>query len=125
MRNTKKYNKTTLKFKTMNIENNLRLFTRVEDGLPKGEVLSYSEVSKESLVGYIQKGERFCFTESDDILLEEVTHWLDLSKLTTKDRAIELAADAYSTGWNDYHEIEQGGSESTFENFINENKERL
>ena len=107
----------------MNIENNLHLFTRVEDGLPNGEVLSYSEVSKESLVGYIQKGERFCFTESDDTLLEEVTHWLDLSKLTTKKRAEALAIHCYNAGRVG---VKQGLKASEHgSNFINENKESL
>lgn len=106
--------------KNMSYEKYLHLFTRVEDGLPK-ESGKYICLYKNGFIRSSNYSTLFEFMWKH----ENVIAWLDLSKLTAKKKAIELAADAYNTGWNDYHEVEQGGSESTFENFINENKERL
>ena len=104
----------------MNTEEYLHLFTKVEDWLPQlnGWYLTVrNEVNDHSYfysdAGWSQYG---------------VTHYLDLSKLTTIEKAIELAEDAYDEGRN-YEDHKNNESFKIAplnqENFIEQNKHIL
>jgi predicted DNA binding protein len=110
----------------MNIENNLHLFTRVEDGLPESDGF-YMVVRKNlsyNITLELNYNSKYEIWLHGIEIIDDVTHWLDLSKLTTKDRAIELAAVAYESGYYDDTKQNEGVWLSK-ENFINENKKKL
>lgn len=76
-------------------EKRLKLFTKVEEGLPEEAVLCYSELNDEYLFGYLHKEhDSYYFVSTEESFLEDVSHYLHLSKLTTKEMAIEFAYEA-------------------------------
>jgi hypothetical protein len=111
----------------MNIERNLHLFTKVEDMPPKTDgvymvvIKSYIGIARE--LKYNKKYEIWlCGTE----IIDDVTHWLNLSRLTTKEEAIELAEKAYYKGFSDGGEVHTGdanlSTDNEWDEFINKNK---
>lgn len=92
----------------MNIEKFIYLFTKVEDGLPvivKGGrsdiVLVYINGDTEFRSAYLDyEGWKIigCPQYLKNISL---THWLNLSKLTTKEKALDLARDTNKDTYDD------------------------
>ena len=89
-----------------NIEKYLHLFQKIEDGLPEEMkpiyLLSYKENESRIFSGYFISGIFQALTNDGESLegVEYVTHWLDLSKLTTKEKALEIADKAFTEGRN-------------------------
>ena len=103
----------------MNTENSLHLFTDVEDGLPEKEGLYPCILKNNNIVVLLWNNKRFWITGHEF----HVTHWLDLSKLTTRKKAEELAIHCYNAGR--VGEKEGLSASEHGSNFINENKDRL
>lgn len=88
------------------IENYLPLFTSVTEGLPeKGNRGSHYVIveSKKTNDKYPTVKDFFVGSQEWDkgALYEDkftITHWLDLSKLTTKEKAVKLATESYIKG---------------------------
>lgn len=110
----------------MNNKNNfIHLFTPIKEGLPERN-LSVLVITNHNRIdfAFINEEENWIQMDSDPLYLT-VTHWLDLSKLTTKNRAIDFAKEAFKAGI--YAELryskEQHATE--FNNFINEKQKEL
>ncbi len=122
----------------MNIEDYKHLFTPVSEGLPEikiGEtievfmIFKYGGGREEIKKVYLRNDIDFGIEVVDFLfhkrqMWEFHTHYLDLSKLTTKERAIKLAEDAFIQGrkTSDYRDKY---SHQLRENFIKENKDIL
>lgn len=79
---------------TYTMESNIHLFTKVEDGLPDGIMITLIIVNGFSIFGIYQG----CGKWVNEIGLDKKpTHWLDLSKLTTKANAKELMEECIDT----------------------------
>jgi len=90
------------------------LFTKVEDKEPeKGEWVYCFDNYK------VEQG--FMILPETKFAYYNITHWLDLSQLTTKKRALELAEEAFIRG----NEIGYTKSLTVAKDFINENKSLL
>lgn len=74
-------------------EKHLKLFTPVEEGLPEksGWYLAVLDGKNIGLYRYNSTSKKWYDLFNFN---KEITHWLDLSKLTTKAAALELAEDA-------------------------------
>lgn len=107
-------------------EKHFKLFTPVEEGLPEDKsfvlaIMKKGENEKPFLISakYFSSQQEWqaFYLEGFDFLVDghKITHWLDLSKLTTKVAALELAEDAYIA----CNKIE------TFNDFISDNAKRL
>lgn len=101
-----------------NLEKHLYKFTRVEDGLPEKD---------EYVICIERKSGELC----RDIIVESSTrfkslysHWLDLDKLTTKERAVEFAEKAYKEGY-EFISVHPKFMKQDREEFINQNKNIL
>jgi hypothetical protein len=70
----------------MKIEEVLHLFVKVSEGFPEENDTACLTI----IDGIISVD----FYKTDGGFFKGTTHWLDLSKLTTKEKAIELAQDA-------------------------------
>lgn len=108
----------------MNIKDYLHLFTPVEEGLPEkeGKYVAILNDGKEQWIGvetFIIKDEKKYWW---DYIL--ITHWLDLSKLTTKERAVEFAEKAYKEGY-EFISVHPKFMKQDREEFINQNKNIL
>jgi hypothetical protein len=83
------------------MESNMHLFTELKDGLPteKGYYLAifcnYYNGSEKIMPFIYEKGYDF------DNGTWRISHWLDLSKLTTKERAEEAMEGAYMVAVSD------------------------
>ena len=99
---------------------NLDLFTPVEEGLPTVTDCNYYCRYSSGLYrsGYFGHQGRF----SEGQHPGEVTHWLDLSKLTTKERAIELVT---TVVWNHKGDHTNDIEESIMRRYIAENAEQI
>ncbi len=116
----------------MNIENFKHLFVSVEERLPElgitccciYKLLANKDIGVFSRCsnGWSDWNGYFILDEDDDETGMEITHWLDLSILTTKERAVKLAKNAFGSGIMYY----QGDEYSPGMNdFINQNKDSL
>ena len=113
-------------------EEHLRLFTPVSEGLPEKSgsanfVLCIVD-NKYLTVGHItSSSENNIWLDESYDFIPNVTHWLDLSKLTTKAKAEELAREAYGKGLNDTPlEFKNGKSnEDNIDDFITQNITKL
>lgn len=94
----------------MNTEH-LPLFTKVEDGLPDKNGMHLVLINGNSYIDYYDNGKW-------EIWLDCVTHWLDLSKLTTKERAVEFALEAVE-------EEKSWDSTNEGKTFVQQNKNEL
>lgn len=92
----------------------IHLFTPVSDGLPQlgGTYICIID-------GSITVNEYFSGIKRFGSM--KVTHWLNLSKLTTKEKAEELAFKSFVHGCH----VEMGHSNQPYGEFINENKNLL
>ncbi len=110
-----------------NIEEYKHLFVSVEERLPEKN-LNVIVISGENLFNaYLNIENKWRYK---DVFYDiQVTHWLDLSILTTKERSIELTAKAYAEGIDRalYLSKKWKGDNipRDFENFINQNKYSL
>lgn len=97
----------------MNPQQHLHLFTKVEDGLPNTSrwVLTAISVSGYFEIKFILYDKEKGFDKRF-----KVYAWLDLDKLTTKERAVEFAFDSI--------EFEQINGNEGY-NFIDKNKNSL
>lgn len=115
------------------MEKFLHLFTPVSQGLPENNEYYHNN----SVIVITRMGEVKCLWilhdhhcwEDDNYQgypIDYVTHWLDLSKLTTKDRAEMLAEKSFGAG-SDYNHYDNGHGEwaPDFNVFIKENKSML
>ncbi len=89
---------------------NLDLFTPVEEGLPKeyGYYLTNARefsIEYDPLTGWEEEDSFGCIED----ITSEVTHWLDLSKLTTKEKAVKFAYDCliYQIGSDNFEKYEE------------------
>lgn len=101
----------------------LHLFIPVTEALPEKCDDNYLTILKNGDVNFSYFGFRNYFSENQDLwnIPIQITHWLDLSKLTTKERATALAEKAVQYGWF----MESGEAKGTIMDFINENKGNL
>lgn len=81
---------------------NLDLFTPVEQGLPDsdGPYVVLIENGKTSFFSKYESGKWVAYFNQNKMIVTP-THWLDLSKLTTKEKAEYVAKEAYQIGWGD------------------------
>lgn len=104
-------------------EEHLRLFTPVSEGLPDSGASNAVIVligSKHRMYGHISPISGVWLNDDYEEIYG-VTHWLDLSKLTTKERAIELVRQAFSDGFF----CDEDSYNEDIEDFITQNKGRL
>lgn len=112
-------------------EKHLKLFTKVEDGLPEDGIHVTVILKNEfQTIGARKNGTKWQVFDPYSLLNDlddesiSVIGWLDLSTLTTKAAALELAEDAYNVGINNGFD-EHGNSFFEGSDFINQNKDRL
>jgi len=110
----------------MNNENIKHLFTPVSEGIPKGGAyfqFIWSDAYQVDVLdyGYYHIALRCWFSLLTDNRCHNVTHWLDLSKLTTKNKAMQLIKEGYYIGAYRTPNSEY----KTAKHFIDKNKDRL
>ena len=87
----------------MNNENIKHLFTPVSEGIPKGGAyfqFIWSDAYQVDVLdfGYYDQVRKCWFSLLTDNRQHNVTHWLDLSKLITKQGAKTMLAQSYRQG---------------------------
>lgn len=89
---------------------NLDLFTPVEQGLPDsdGPYVVLIENGKTSFFSKYESGKWVAYFNQNKMIVTP-THWLDLSKLTTKEKAVKFAYDCliYQIGSDNFEKYEE------------------
>ena len=108
----------------MNTEH-LHLFTKVEDGLPDININLLAFNGEEFIGRYYELFSKAFYESIDGDIDKSITHWLDLSKLTTIERAVEFAKDAFEAGERKGMEDCMNPIEPNFTDYIQQNKNKL
>lgn len=82
-----------------NIQNHLYLFTDVKDRLPEEKKICFLFTENGFEAGFFER--EIFYTIDGRKMAYDVYSFLDLSTLTTKVKAIQLAEEAYEKGYDD------------------------